>query len=100
MGMNHGPHPCSALEVLDVGRATMYRWKKSKSELRQKGLIPRTWQIVKKRQPRWTRHQEKALLRLRKKYPLWGKGKIQAVLARKDTTMSGSMCGRRHYHVG
>ncbi len=100
MGMNHGPHPCSALEVLDVGRATMYRWKKSKSELGQKGLIPRTRRIVKKRQPTWTRHQEKALLRLRKKDPLWGKKKIQAVLARKDITMRVSMCGRIHYQVG
>ena len=94
MLINSGVDPKSALKVIGVSRATMYRWKKKQREHGYKGIMPVSRSSVIKRKPTWHRSHEKAVLGIRQRYPLWGKKKIQVMLAREDIRISVSMVGR------
>lgn len=85
----------TALRVLDLSRATFYRWRKKYRELGLWGLENASRRPNKIRQPSWDRTTEQLILKIRTGFPLWGKNKI-AVVASRDhqTKLSASTVGR------
>jgi transposase InsO family protein len=84
-----------ALQVLNISRATYYRWKKSYKELGLRGLENEDKRPKKIRKSTWSLKTENEIYNLRKKYPVWGKGKI-AIMYKKELgkDISQSTVGR------
>jgi len=82
-------------ETLDISRATYYRWKKSYKICGLAGLENQSKRPNKIRTPEWSRELEQHVLKLRRKFPLWGKYKISALLKREyNIKVSVSTVGR------
>ena len=64
-------------EILEVSRASLYRW--------QKDSIPKTKAPKHKRKPQWSLAQEDEVYRLRLGNPLFGKEKIHALMINKTS---------------
>ena len=64
-------------EILEVSRASLYRW--------QKDSIPKSRAPKRKRKPQWSLVIEDEVYRLRLDNPLYGKEKIQALMTHKTS---------------
>jgi len=83
------------LKAIGWSRATYYRWLKRYREQGMAGLAERSRRPRRNRQRKWTAKQERAVLALRDRQPLWGKRKIAAVLRREGVlSLSESTVGR------
>lgn len=71
------------LEILEVSRATMYRWKRAYEEFGVHGLEPESRRPNNARKPMWTVNDTLRVIQLRKRYPCWGKYKLAVILKRE-----------------
>jgi transposase len=85
----------TALEAINTTRSTYYRWKRKYRNggieaLKNKDRTPHNI-----RKPTWNNDLEELVFRARKKYKIWGKGKIREILEREhNVNLSESMVGR------
>ncbi|NCU33092.1 MAG: transposase, partial [Candidatus Moranbacteria bacterium] len=70
------------LESLKVSRASIYRWKRFYNIRGLIGLENKSRRPKRIRTPIWTLKDEILVLDVRKKYKLWGKNKIAAIIQR------------------
>lgn len=85
----------SIFEVLDISRATFYRWKKRYRLYGLSGLEDESKVPINKRKSTWSKEIENNIYHLRKKYSLWGKAKLAIAYKRKyNKEISVSMIGR------
>ena len=85
----------TALEAIKTSRSTYYRWKQRYKDDGLAGLEDESKQPNNMRKPTWTHADEKKILEIRKKFPLWGKEKITIILKREyNIALSISMVGR------
>ena len=90
-----GSSEATALEALGVSRSTFFRWAKRYKELGLEGLEEQSRTPKTLRKPSWKSEEEKAVLKIRKKYPLFGKNKIAVMLKREsDKIIPASTIGR------
>jgi len=80
-------------KALNVSRATLYRWK-ARNKHGFECLKPRSTRPKYFRKPAWSSELSIAVLNMRKKYPLFGKAKIQVMLAREGIFATVSTIGR------
>lgn len=84
-----------AFEVMEISRATYYRWKRKYKELGLIGLERDSTRPINVRKPTWSQEVQDRVYRIRKKYPLWGKEKL-AIKYQDEfgTSISVSTLGR------
>lgn len=80
-----------AARAVGHSRASLYRW--------QARLEPRSRKPHRPRRRQWSESLVNAVTRLRDRYPMWGKRKITAMLARFGITTSISTTGRILQHL-
>jgi putative transposase len=78
----------------DISPETFYRWLKRYDPIHPKTLETRSHRPHKVRQPTYTAEQVEAVLRMRDKYPRWGKDKLAVLLQKEGYRLSVSMVGR------
>ena len=83
-----------ASRVLGISRSTLYRWLGRARKGGRSGLKDRSRRPKRRRQPTWSWELAQAVLRLREKYPRWGKDKLVILLRREGWQVSTSMVGR------
>lgn len=76
-----------------LSRQTFYRWKRRYDREGARGLEDRAKRPKRVRQHTWSWEMEQEVLRLREKYPRWGKDKL-AVLPELKGKVSASTVGR------
>ncbi len=100
--ISEGCYKKTSLEVIEISRATYFRWKKKYKEQGLDGLKNKSRCPFMVRKPTWDYHTEKLVISIRRKYKLWGKYKIAAILKREHgVKLSTSMVGRiisKHIH--
>ncbi len=72
----------TALEAIGISRATYYRWNKAYKKHGIEGLVPQSKIPHTYRKPLWTASLERQVVKLRKKYSVWGKAKLTVILKR------------------
>lgn len=72
----------TALNAIQVSRATFYRWKKDYQVNGVCGLMAKTKRPKRVRKPMWTKELQRKIYNLRQKHPYWGKLKIHRILER------------------
>lgn len=83
------------LSVLGISRASYYRWKTRFARYGLTGLEPKSTRPNKVRIPKWDKKLEEFVLAIRRKYMLFGKSKVTALLKREyRVTTSCSTVGR------
>lgn len=84
-----------AFEIMEVSRATYYRWKRKYKELGLIGLESDSTRPINVRKPVWSKELEDRVYHVRTKYPLWGKEKL-AIKYQEEfgTRISVSTLGR------
>lgn len=88
------------LSVLEVSRATLFRWKKRYKRYGLNGLENESRRPINTRKPTWTEEQRVRVLNLRKEFPVWGKEKIAALYKQRHAEpLSISMVGRILRHL-
>jgi putative transposase len=80
-------------QLLDVPRATIYRWRGRWKRAGPSGLEDGSRAPKRRRQPSWSPELVQALLELREQYG-WGKDKLVILLRRAGWQVSTSMVGR------
>ena len=78
----------------DISPQTFYRWKRRYNPHRLESLEDRSRRPKHLRQPAYSVELVEAVLRLREKYPRWGKDKLVALLHRERFDCSASTVGR------
>ena len=79
----------TALEAIGMSRSTYYRWLKRYNELGLDGLEEKSKKPHNVRTAQWTKETEKLVLKVRRKYRLWGKYKLSVIIKREyDHTIS------------
>lgn len=73
---------------------TFYHWKNRYDSHDLRTLEDRSHRPQHVRQPTWSAKTAEAVLRLREKYPRWGKEKLAVLLRREGMNLSASMVGR------
>ena len=73
---------------------THYRWQKYLKEQGPKRLEDKSRRSKRLCRPTWSVELAQAVLRLREKYPRWGKDKLVVLLRREGWQVSTSMVGR------
>lgn len=81
------------LEILEVPKTTLYRWKSQYRKGFQK-LTPKSKKPHSFRKRKYSKELSLSVYRMRKKYPLYGKGKIRMLLKREGVHTSISTVGR------
>lgn len=89
-GMN-GKQAC---EVVEVSRATLYRWCRRLKEQGWKGLEQKSRRPGHVRKVKWQEEAVEGVRSLRRLYPCWGKEKIKVLLAEDGIQLSASTVGR------
>ena len=90
----------TALQAINVSRATYYRWKDRFEKDGPAGLEPQSRRPNKVRTPEWSPELVKDVLEERKKFPILGKQKIAAILKRdQGISASESTIGRILGHL-
>jgi len=85
----------TALEAIETPRSTYYRWKKNYELYGLSGLEDESRSPNNPRKSTWTREDELLVLKVRKKFKLWGKYKIAAIIYREyGVRLSVSTVGR------
>ena len=77
-----------------IRRSTVYRVARRFDPYDLKTLEDRSRRPKKVRSPEWSKALERAVLRLRREYPRWGKEKIVVLLGREGIKASASTVGR------
>jgi putative transposase len=82
-----------AAVVFQRSRATVYRWLQRYDPHHLRTLEPRSRRPKHTRRRQWTAAQEQAVLRLRTRYPRYGKAKLHVLLAMDGMVLSASSIG-------
>lgn len=95
----------TACEVLQISKATLYRWKGQLKMAGPPGLELKSKRPKALRKPRYSLELENVILKLRKEFPFWGKEKIQILLQKRYPQLkaSQSTVGRiikKHFELG
>jgi len=77
-----------------ISPQTFYRWLKRYDPKHPKTLETRSHRPRRVRQPTYTVEQIEAVLKIREKYPRWGKDKLAVLLQKENCSISVSMVGR------
>jgi len=80
--------------VLEVPRATVYRWRGRWKRAGPSALEDGPRSPKRLRGPTWSPELSQAVLEVRERYPRWGKDKLAILLRRADWQVSNSMVGR------
>lgn len=72
----------AVLQVLEVSRASIYRWQKEYKEYGISGLESDSRAPLKVPKHRYSRKLVELVLKLRRENPIWGKAKIHAIISR------------------
>lgn len=93
--ISEGCKQSTALQAIGISKATYYRWKNCYKKDGLRGLENKTCVPHNIRQSKLSQKEERQILYLRRKYPLFGKYKIVVLLKRLfNTYMSASSVGR------
>ncbi len=84
----------AAAEALGLPQSTLYRWHKALREEGPAGLGTKSRRPLRVRGPTWSAKLSQAVLKLRERYPRWGKDKLVVLLRRQGWQVSTSMTGR------
>ena len=84
----------TALRAIGWSRAAYFRWQAHYRAEGVKGLAAKSRRPRRTHPRRWTRAQERAVWRMRKKYPFMGKRRVKVMLAREEIARSESTLGR------
>jgi|TARA_Y100000031_G_C8167681_1_gene360155 transposase len=86
----------TACDVLQVSRATIYRWKRQLKLVGPPGLEVKSKRPKSTRKPIYSLELENTILKLRKQFPFWGKEKIHTILQKQypQFEVSQSTVGR------
>jgi len=90
-------HNCNArltCRYFGISPQTFYRWKRRYDPRRLESLEERSHRPKRLRQPTWSPEMAQKVLRLRGKYPRWGKDKLSELLREQGCQVSTSMVGR------
>jgi putative transposase len=74
--------------------STFYLWLHRYQRQGPRGLEERSRRPHRVRKPTWSKELAQAVLRLREKYPRWGKDKLAVLLRKEGRQVSTSMLGR------
>jgi putative transposase len=77
-----------------ISPQTFYRWIKRYDPKHPKTLETRSHRPQRVRQPTYTNEQIEAVLKIREKYPRWGKDKLALLMQKGNCEISVSMVGR------
>jgi putative transposase len=91
---SRGTSDAECSRLLEVSRATLYRWAKRLRIHGSAGLEDGSRAPKRRRRPTWTTAQAHAVLVARRKHPRWGKEKLAVLLRRQGCEVSVSMVGR------
>ncbi len=91
---DRGLSAAEAAEALGLPRSTLYRWDKALREEGPAGLLDKSRRPKRVRRPTWSVDLSRAVLKLREKYPRWGKDKLAPLLRDQGWKVSTSMVGR------
>ena len=86
-------------EVFGFTRASLYRWRQRLDPDNLKSLEARSRRPHRLRRPQWAPELVRAVQRLRRQYPRWGKAKLVVLLRREGVTTSASTVGRILAHL-
>ncbi len=90
-----GATEATALKAIGCSRATPCRWKRRLREQGVRALADRCRRPRRVRQRQWTAAELELVRQARQRFPLWGRAKIRAVLAReRGFAPSASATGR------
>jgi len=90
----HGRNVSRTARHFGFSRPTVHRWLARFDRHRLESLEDRSSRPVRRRRPTWTTAQLRAVKRVRKEHPRWGKDKLVVLLRREGTVLSTSMVGR------
>jgi putative transposase len=90
----HGYNARLTCRYFGISPQTFYRWKRRYNPRFLKSLEDRSHRPRQVRQPTWTVEQVEAVLKMREKYPRWGKDKLAWLLKDQGYNISSSMVGR------
>jgi len=83
-----------ACQMLEMPRATLYRWRKRWKEKGTRGLEECSRRPKRLRYVSWSIKLIEAVQELREQYPRWGKDKLGVMVGREDFHISASTVGR------
>jgi len=86
--------PLLACETFGMSRASLYRWHRRFDPRNLRSLECRPRRPNRVRKPMWSPDLARAVERLRRQYPRWGKEKLATLLAAEGLTASESTVGR------
>jgi len=91
---SHGHNARLTCRYFGIGPQTFYRWKRRYDSRNLKTLENRSHRPKCLRQPTASPELVEAVLKLREKYPRWGKDKLVVLLRQQGFQVSTSMVGR------
>ena len=91
---SHGENVSLTCRHFGIGRSTFYRWAKRYNPKDLRSLEDQSSRPRRCRRPSWTPAEVLAVLRLRERYPFWGKLKLAVLLLREGLKLSASRVGR------
>jgi len=91
---SHGKNGRLACRHFDISPQTFYRWKRRYDGRQLKSLESRSCRPKRVRQPMYSTELVEAVVRLREKYPRWGKDKLCVLLGEEGYRTSASTVGR------
>src|SRR4030042_2643056 len=83
-----------ACQMLEMPRATLYRWRKRWKEKGNWGLEAHSRRPNRLRTVNWSQELIERVCELREKYPRWGEDKVGVLLGREGFHLSASTVGR------
>lgn len=95
----HGNNVALTARHFGISRSTYYKWAKLYDPKDLRTLESRSSRPHRLRQKKWTTDEVLAVLALRKKYPFFGKAKLQVFLERQGMKLSVSKVGRILRHL-
>jgi transposase InsO family protein len=90
----HGRNVSLTCRHFGTSRPRFYRWQGRYQQSGLRGLEDRSHRPHAVRRPGWRQAELQAVLRVRERYPRWGKRKLQVLLAGEGIVLSCSMIGR------
>ena len=90
----HGRNAALTCRHFGISRQTFYRWKRRYNPQDLTTLESRSHRPRRLRQPTWSSELAQAVLRVRERYPRWGKDKLVVMLRQEGWQVSTSMVGR------
>jgi putative transposase len=90
----HGKNGRLTCRHFDISPQTFYRWKRRYDRRQLKSLESRSCRPKRVRQPMYSADLVEAVVRLREKYPRWGKEKLCVLLGEEGHETSASTIGR------